>query len=265
MCLTPPLSTQEIIRKEEEEREVASRYGKRSGKDLGKKNCPYINSLSCLHLRRTRQTTLEDKRRIQMVHIQLHFSWNCSGRKRRRRSSVTCCIPKARQAGRGNSHNPLYCGRVLERRRPSATEGVGPPQSSRYQFFILFLSFLASFKTTEACWTQSQPPFFFFFCGEEGLTQGWRMSRGWEEGEGAVKRLSRLMLTENILIAKLNQPASQPKKPEAEVLRSFMDSMERHMLVRPWCETLMITSTHSYAGVSGLRYIKNSTAHLLCL
>lgn len=177
-----------------------------------------------------------------MVHIQLHFSWNCSGsrrgrsRKRRRRSSVTCCIPKARQAGRGNSHNPLYCGRVLERRRPSATEGVGPPQSSRYQFFILFLSFLASFKTTEACWTQSQPPFFFFcffFLWGGRIDSRVEDEQGMRGGRSAVKRLSRLMLTENILIAKLNQPASQPKKPEAEVLRSFMDSMKRHMLVRP--------------------------------
>lgn len=41
------------------------------------------------------------------------------------------------------------------------------------------------------------------------------------------------MLTENILIAKLNQPASQPQKPGAEVVRSFMDFRERHTLDRP--------------------------------
>lgn len=65
------------------------------------------------------------------------------------------------------------------------------------------------------------------------MTQEWRTSGGGEEGEGAVKRLSRLMLTENILIAKSNQPASQPQKPRAEVVRSFMDFRERHTLDRP--------------------------------
>lgn len=53
-------------------------------------------------------------------------------------------------------------------------------------------------------------------------------------GEGAVKRLSRLMLTENILIAKLNQPTLQAKKPGAEVVRCFMDLRERHTLDRPF-------------------------------
>lgn len=53
-----------------------------------------------------------------------------------------------------------------------------------------------------------------------------------EEGEGAVKRLSRLMLTENILIAKLNQRASQPR-PGAKAVRSFMDFREPYTLDPP--------------------------------
>lgn len=57
--------------------------------------------------------------------------------------------------------------------------------------------------------------------------------QGRRGGEGAVKRLPWLMLTENILIAKLNQPASQPKNPRAEAIRCFMDFRERHTLDRP--------------------------------
>lgn len=64
------------------------------------------------------------------------------------------------------------------------------------------------------------------------MTQVWRMIGGGEKREGAVKRLSRLMLAGNILIAKLNQPASQ-SKPGAEALRSFMDFREPYALGLP--------------------------------
>lgn len=132
-----------------------------------------------------------------MVHVQLHFSGTVvaeaeeeEGKEEREGEGVVVCRAAFPEHGKQAAAIPIihfYGERVSERRSPSATECVGPPQSSRYQFFILFLSFLASFMTTEACWTQSQPQFFCFFSSSLGRRIDSRVED--ERGGGVEKVL----------------------------------------------------------------------------
>lgn len=110
------------------------------------------------------------------------YSGRSGGRRRRRRrsSSVSCRIPRARQAGSGNSHNPLLWGVSLRAAEPLCHRVCRAASIFPLSIFhpVSLLSRFLHDHRGPVGPNHSLSFFVFFFLGKEGLTQGWRMSGG---------------------------------------------------------------------------------------
>lgn len=105
------------------------------------------------------------------------------------------------------SHNPLLWDKVSPHRPAETPKGWGVRRRRRRLLDIYFSSPFLSFRLPPR-FLQTTKPVRQPQCCAEGWIQGQGL-RGRRERRGAVKRLPWLMLAENILIAKLNQPASR--------------------------------------------------------